>query len=233
MHTIRIDLEDISVEVAFKNIKNIYLRIKPPHGHVRVSAPSHLNRDKILAFVSSRMDWIRKTRQRIISKYQEPLQEYIDHEIHHAWGRPYILSIEEKNIVPEVLIEQNRMVLIVRPGADKDTKKALLEAWYRNQIREKALPLINKWENIMKVRVEKLFIRRMKTRWGTCNVTKQTIRLNTHLAIKPLECLEYIIVHEMTHILEPSHNGRFKGLMDTFLPEWKQFQKMLNQNPLV
>ncbi|MFN2342949.1 MAG: M48 family metallopeptidase, partial [Desulfonatronovibrio sp.] len=181
----------------------------------------------------SKMDQIRQTKEKIQQMSIEKSQQFKQGKTHYLWGQEYILSIEEKKAAPSVRLDEKRIILTVSPETDAHKTKNIMEAWYRNQIREKALPLINKWEETIKVRVEKLFIRRMKTRWGTCNVTKQTIRLNTLLAMKPVQCLEYIIVHEMTHILEPSHNGRFKGLMDTFLPEWKQSQKMLNQNPLV
>lgn len=229
----KIDFEGLSVEVIFKIIKNIHIKISPPHGDVRISVPVDMNIYDVKSILASKIDQIRKSRQKIQQASLKKSQQFEEGKIHHLWGREYILVIEEKETAPSVRLDDKRIILTVNSKAGTDKKKKIMEAWYREQLREKACPIIEKWEDIMRIKIEKLFIRKMKTRWGTCNVTKQTIRLNTLLAIRPVECLEYIIVHELTHILEPSHNGRFKGLMDNFLPEWKQSQKMLNQNSWV
>jgi predicted metal-dependent hydrolase len=232
MRTTQINLDNIPVAVTFKNIKNIHLSVNPPDGEVRVSAPKHLKLDNIRVFLISKLDWIRKQIAKLQDQDRETPREFLERESHYAWGKRYLLSIKEREQAPSVRLEHSRMVLTVRPGADLDKKRAVVEEWYRDQIKKVAQPLIAKWENIMGVKVEKLYVRRMKTKWGSCNIRKRTIRLNTNLAKNPPECLEYIIVHEMTHLLEPSHNGKFKGLMDKFMPKWSHYRDMLNRLPV-
>lgn len=224
----KINFEGLSVEVIYKLIKNVYIKILPPHGDVRISVPVGMHIYDVKSILASKFDQIRKTRQKIQQASLKKSQQFEEGKTHHLWGQEYILSIEEKKAAPSVRLDEKKIILTVPPETEAHKKKNIMETWYRNQIREKALPLIDKWEETIKVRVEKLFIRRMKTRWGTCNVTRQTIRLNTLLALRPVQCLEYIIVHEMTHILEPSHNKRFKMLMNEFLPGWKHSHKFLS-----
>ncbi len=226
----RIDIDDISVDVIFKNIKNIHLSVIPPDGIVRVSAPGYLKLESIREFVISKLNWIRKQTDKLKFRARQTPSEFLEGENHFVWGKGYRLSVVEKNQAPLVQLEHNRMILTLRPGADQNKKRAVVDAWYRDEIKNVAPSIIVNREKSMGVRVEKLFVRRMKTRWGTCNVRKGTIRLNTDLARRPLECLEYIIVHEMTHLLEPSHNRRFKLLMDSFLPGWRQYRDMLNRS---
>lgn len=232
MRTTRITLDKLNVDVTFKNIKNIHLSVNPPDGSVRVSAPEHLKIDTIRVYVISKLDWIRKQMGKLKAQDRELPREYIERESHYVWGKRYLLSIVEKKQPPTVILEHNRMVLNIRPGTKQKKRQAIVEDWYRELIKKAASPIIAKWEMIMGVAVEKFYVRRMKTKWGSCNIKKRTIRLNTNLAKKPPECLEYIIVHEMVHLLEPSHNGRFKSLMNDYLPKWKQYQDILNRLPV-
>lgn len=231
MQKTRIFLDNIPIDVTFKKIKNIHLRVKSPDGQVVISAPRQLNVNDVQAFATSKKDWIRKSQKKIQSVKRQSPKLFRDGETHYLWGRACILHIIEKNDTPSVIAVPGRMDLTVPPGADTDLKMTVMEAWYRDQLRNEALPLIKEWERIMQVRINQLFIRRMKTRWGTCNVRKGTIRLNTELAARPLQCLEYIVVHEMTHLLESSHNARFKELMDKFLPQWRQHHDTLRNLP--
>lgn len=228
MTSILINTGDIKVNVKFKKIKHVYLRVKPPDGKVLVSAPEHLKIRDVRNFVISRLDWIKKQADTIQARENAASCKYIEGEIHYVWGKRYQLALQEKEQAPSVMLEHDRIVVTTRPGAHRDKRQAVLEKWRRDQIRKAALDLIKKWEKIMGVHVEKLFTRRMKTRWGSCNTSRRTIRLNTRLATKPLECLEYIIVHELAHLLEPSHNDRFKNLMNKFLPGWPRYRSMLN-----
>ena len=226
-----INVDDIKVEVRFKKIKHVYLRVKSPDGKVLVSAPKHLKTADVRDFVLARMGWIRNQAGRIKARENETSFEFLEGEPHYLWGKQYFLTLREKEGAPSVTLENEKMVLTTRSGADRNKRRAVVEKWHRDQIRNKAPDLIRKWEKIMGVEVNKLFVRCMKTRWGSCNIRKRTIRLNAGLATKPIECLEYIVVHELAHLLEPSHNGRFKGLMDKFLPAWPHYRRMLNNMP--
>ncbi len=222
-----ISVDDIKVDVRFKKIKHVYLRVKSPDGRVQVSAPKHLKTAEVREFVQARLGWIKKQASMIQTRNNSACCEYLEGEAHYVWGKHYLLTLQDNEETPGVMLEHDRMVLTIRSGADQDKRRAVVEKWYRNQIRQAAPGLIRKWEKIMGVEVEKLFVRRMKTRWGSCNTRKRTIRLNTSLATKPVECLEYVVVHELAHLLEPSHNGRFKALMDKLLPGWPDYRRML------
>ena len=227
MPGVLIGVDDIKVDVRFKKIKHVYLKVKSPDGRVQVSAPKHLKTTEVRDFIQARLGWIRKQTGMIQARNNSACCEYLAGEIHYVWGKPYLLTLQGSEKASGVMLEYDRMVLKIRSGADRDKRRAVVEKWYRDQIRQAAPGLISKWEKVMGVEVEKLFIRRMKTRWGSCNTRKRTIRLNTNLAERPLECLEYVVVHELAHLLEPSHNGRFKALMDKFLPGWPDYRRML------
>jgi len=227
-----IDLGGISVEVIKKNIKNVHLSVYPPAGKVRISAPLRMNLDNVRVFAISKLGWIREQQKKVQEQEREPLREYLDRESHYVWGKRYLLKVIEKDAAPEVELTHSQLVLQVRPGTGEDKKQAILEEWYRTQLKAAIPPLIAKWEPLMRVRVGRFFVQRMKTKWGSCSRASAGIRLNTDLARKPRECLEYIVVHEMTHLLEPSHNSRFIALMDLFMPTWRFHREVLNRLPL-
>ena len=156
----------------------------------------------------------------------------MDRESHYLWGKRYLLKVIEGNEAPSVALHHSRMLLRVRPGTDAKKKQAIIEAWYRQQLKKVVPPLIVKWEPLLGVKIERFFVQRMKTKWGSCNHGTHSIRLNTELAKKPRECLEYIVVHEMTHVLEPTHNARFVALMDQFMPQWQFYRNQLNRLPV-
>jgi len=223
---------DISVDVIFKDIKNVHLSVHPPTGRVRISAPRRMKLDTIRVYAISKIDWIKKHQAKIQAQERETPREYLEHESHYVWGKRYLLKVDEANQIPSVELRHTQMVLTVRPGNGVEKREAIVSAWYRDEVRKAAAPLIEKWEAAMGVSVNQLHIQRMKTRWGSCNPRTRSIRLNSDLAKKPRECLEYIVVHELTHLLEPSHNIRFIALMDKFLPNWKQHRAELNRIPL-
>jgi predicted metal-dependent hydrolase len=223
---------DITADVVLKDIKNIHLSVYPPSGRVRISAPSRMRLDTIRVFAVSKLSWIKQQQRKLREQERETPREYLDRESHYLWGKRYLLRVIQDNAAPSVELIQSRMLLRVRPGTDDKKKHALVEAWYRRQLKESVPALIAGWEPLMGVKVERFFVRRMKTKWGSCNHGARTIRLNTELAKKPRECLEYIVVHEMTHVLEPTHNARFVTLMDEFLPQWRFYRDQLNRLPV-
>lgn len=227
-----IDLGDLRIEVAWKDIKNLHLSVMPPEGQVRIAAPRQLNLDAIRLFAISKLPWIRTRQLRMQAQQRETPRRFLDRESHYVWGRRYLLQRVEREAAPAVEIKRGKLVLQVRPGTDEAHCREVLDTWYRGQIRAVAPDLIAKWEPIMNVKAGRLFVQRMRTRWGGCNPTTGVIRLNTDLARKPVECLEYILVHEMAHLLEPTHNARFTSLMDLFLPAWQQLRKRLNELPV-
>lgn len=227
-----IELGDVVLEVIRKKIKNVHLSVHPPTGAVRIAAPLRMPIDTIRLFAISKLGWIRRQQQKLQGQEREAPREYLDRESHYVWGRRYLLAIQEEGRVPAVELNHSRLVMRVRPGASREQKQALLEEWYRQQLKAMAAPMIRRWEPVMGVRVRKFFVQRMKTRWGSCNPAAATIRLNTELAKKPLECLEYIVVHEMAHLLEPTHNKRFQMLMESYMPLWDAHRDILNRLPV-
>jgi predicted metal-dependent hydrolase len=227
-----IELGDIAVDVVRKNIKNVHLGVYPPAGNVRISAPLRMNLDTIRVFAISKLDWIKKHQQKIRSQVRETPREYIDRESHYLWGKRYLLNLVETDAPPQTELHHGSMVLQVPPSADIATKRALVDEFYRHQIEAAIPPLIAKWEKLMGIHVASFSVRKMKTKWGSCTPALQTIRFNLELAKKPAECLEYVVVHELVHLLEPSHNHYFVALMDSFMPEWRFYQAELNRLPI-
>jgi predicted metal-dependent hydrolase len=223
---------NITVDVVLKDIKNIHLSVYPPRGRVRISAPSRMRLDTIRIFAISRLGWIKQQQQKLQEQERETRREYLDRESHYLWGKRYLLRVIEGDEAPSVALKHRWMLLRVRPGTDAKKKQAIVEAWYRQQLKAAVPPLIGRWEPLLGVKVERFFVQRMKTKWGSCNHRVRTIRLNTELAKKPRECLEYIVVHEMTHLLEPTHNARFVSLMDQFMPQWQFYRDQLNRLPV-
>jgi predicted metal-dependent hydrolase len=225
-------LGDIDVEVRFKEVKNLHLSVHPPSGRVTVSAPVGSNPDVIRAFAATKLGWIRRHRARFHEQPREPVREYIDRESHYVWGKRYLLEVLEAGRAPGVEVKHRHLVLSVRPGTSAAGRQAVLEKWYRHQIRAAVPPLIAEWEPRVGVRVGCFFVQRMKTKWGSCNHRAATIRLNTELAKKPRECLEYVVVHELVHLLEPTHGVRFVALLDRLIPGWTLRRNLLNELPL-
>jgi predicted metal-dependent hydrolase len=227
-----IELGDISVEVIKKDIRNVHLSVYPPAGRVRISAPLRMDRETIRVFAIAKLGWIRKQREKLREQERESEREYLNRESHYVWGNRYLLQVVEKEAAPSVELKHSRLVLSVRPGATEEKKRELLERWYRDQIREITPRLIAKWERIIGVKVRDFHVQRMKTKWGSCSARTGAIRLNSELARKPRECLEYIVVHEMVHLLEHTHNRRFMSLMEQFMPRWQSYRELLNRLPV-
>ncbi len=232
MAAVQIALGGLQADVIRKDIKHVHLSVLPPDGRVRITAPRHMSLDTIRVFAISKLAWIRQQQRKLQAQPREPRRDYLARESHYVWGQRYLLEIVEKDAAPAVELRHHTLVLQLRPGADEARRQEVLDAWYRAQMREKTPALLAKWEGLMDVTLERYFVQRMKTRWGSCNPATRTIRLNTELAKKPPECLEYIVVHELAHLLEPTHNARFTALLARYLPAWRQVRDELNRLPV-
>ena len=228
----QIKLGNDAVDVVFKDIKNVHLSVHPPTGSVRISAPKHMNLDTVRVFAVSKLAWIQKQQKTLREQERETVREYTDRESHYVWGKRYLLRIVEVDCAPTVELEAREMILRIRPSASTEVRRETISHWYRKQLKAAIPELLAKWEPIVGVHVERFFVRKMKTKWGSCNPDKRSIRLNTDLAKKPPQYLEYIVVHELTHLIEKTHNNRFTALMDQFMPQWRDYRQMLNTSPL-
>lgn len=228
----QINLGNITVDVILKDIKNIHLSVYPPTGRVRISAPLRMDLDTIRIYAVSKLSWIKKQQKKFSEQDRESPREYLDRESHYVWGKRYLLRIVEQDSVPHIELKRGKMILQVRSGTHELRMKEIVNEWYRNQMKAVIPQIISKWESLMGVKVQDFTVRKMKTKWGSCSPSKKTIRLNLELGKKPLECLEFIIVHEMVHLIEPTHNNRFVCLMDEFMPKWKFYRDELNRLPL-
>ena len=228
----RIKLGDITVDVVKKDIKNVHLSVHPPTGRVRVSAPLRMHDDTIRVFTISKLAWIKQQQEKLRKQVRESPREYLDRESHYLWGKRYLLEIVEIDQPSQVELTHDRICLWVRPNATHVKREAILDEWYRSALKNAIPTLISKWEPLTGVKVVNFYVRRMKTKWGSCNPRSGSIRLNSELAKKPRECLEYILAHEMIHLLEPTHNQRFVALMDRYMPKWQFFRDELNRLPV-
>jgi predicted metal-dependent hydrolase len=227
----RITLGEIPVDVELKDIKNIHLSVYPPTGAVRISAPERMNLDTIRIYAISKLGWIKQQQRKLLSQERESPREYLDRESHYVWGRRYLLELIAYDGPPSVALKHRKMALRLRPGADEAKKQAIIEDWYRSEIKKAAVPVIAKWESVLGVKVARFFVQHMKTQWGSCNFVTKCIRLNTELAKKPKLCLDYIVLHEMAHLLALTHGARFVSLMDGFMPGWRATRDLLNSLP--
>lgn len=228
----QIRLGDITVDVELKNIRHIHLGVYPPTGRVRIAAPLHMNTDTIRVYLVSRLQWIKKQQVKFIAQEREAPREYLHKEGHYFLGRRYLLQVEEHNVPARVKLKHQVIELYIRAGATPQKKQEALEAWYRSELNKLAAPLITRWQKKMGVTVNECRIKKMKTKWGTCNAAAGRIWLNLELAKKPPHCIEYIIVHEMVHLLERNHTDRFVACMNRFLPGWKHLKTELNRLPV-
>lgn len=221
----------LTIEVTQKHIKNINLRVYPPDGEVRVSAPKRISMEKIRMFVTSKLEWIKKQQQRVLTWKRDTPKDIFTQQSCFFQGRQYPLEIIEHNKPAKVVLSDSKITVFISPGTAKGKIEGYLNEWYRRQLKTVLPGIIGRYEKIMGVVVEEFRIKRMKTRWGTCNISAKRIWLNLELAKKPPRHLEYVVVHEMVHLLERYHNNRFKAFMDRFLPNWRVLKEELNRFP--
>lgn len=222
----------IAVDVVYKDIKNLHVGVYPPAGRVRVAAPLRLDDDAVRRALVQRLPWIKRQRHLLQTASRQSLREMVTGESHYVWGRRYRLRINERIGRPHVEVDGKSLLLYVTPSTTAERRREILERWYREQLRDAVPDVIAKWEPTLGVTVPRWTIRRMKTKWGSCNRTTGHIWFNVELAKKHPDSLEYIAVHEMTHLLERGHGERFSRLMDGFLPDWRARRDQLNDSPL-
>jgi len=227
-----IELGDICLDVIHKNIKNVHLSVHPPNGRVTISAPTQMDLETIRLFSISKLGWIRKQQAKFENQKREAPREYVTRESHYYLGQRYLLKVVEHDAAPKVVLKHNSIELYVRKGATIAQRGDILQGWYRQQLRELIPQFIAKLEKKMNVKVAEIRIRTMKTKWGTCNPDAKRIWLNTELAKKPIQSIEYVLVHEMVHLIEQNHNEKFIAHMDNLLPNWKHLREDLNRSAL-
>ena len=227
-----IELGDICLNVIHKDIKNVHLSVHPPQGRVTISAPLSMDLETIRLFSISKLGWIRKQQTRLRNQKRETPREYVNRESHYYLGQRYLMKVEEQNSIPKVVLKHSTIELYVRPHSSVKQREDLLQAWYRQQLRGLVSQYIAKLEKKLNVKVAEVGIRTMKTKWGTCNAAAKRIWLNTELVKKTIQSIEYVLIHEMVHLLERNHNEKFIAYMDKFTPKWKHLREDLNRSAL-
>ena len=228
-------IASIQFEVEYKTIKALRLTVYPPDGDVKIVAPLGTTPEFIKKFASSKIEWIEKHRQKFKKRISD-VKSLTDpslrnHSTVYVWGKQYELELIEREGYSKISLDKSsRIRMCIRPGATKTQKRDLLDRWYRNTLKKTAPAIIEKWEGKTGVKVKKIYVQKMKTHWGSCNYKKQTLRLNSELVKRDGECLDYVVLHEMLHIIEKGHNSKFYGLLDKYLPDWKAIRKRMNSN---
>ena len=227
-----LQLGDISIALTRKAVKHVYLSVHPPTGRVSLIAPLETRLEVAHAYAVSRLAWIRRQQVGFANQARETPRTFVTRESHYLWGRRYLLAVEQREARPEVRLDHHHIHLTVRPGSDIKMRARVLHEWHKSLLHQAIPKLISRWEKRLGVRVTAYFLRRMKTRWGSANPQAGHIRLNTELVKKPKDLLEYVIVHEMAHLIEPTHNEHFVALLDQHYPSWRDARMELNDMPL-
>lgn len=227
-----IELGGIPITVTRKGVKNVHLSVHPPDGRVTLVAPSATRLEVARAYAISKLGWIRQRQEELRSQARETPREFVTRESHYLWGKRYLLSVVERDVRPFVTLDHRRITLTVRPGSTTAKRAEVIHDWHKSLLHDVVPPLIRKYEPRIGVAVSRYFLQRMKTKWGSCNHRVGSIRLNTELVKKPKDLLEYIVVHEMLHLIEPTHSDRFVALLDEHFPTWREARAELNELPL-
>lgn len=227
-----IELGDVIIQVTRKDIKNVHLSVHPPDGRVTLSAPSGTRLDVARAYAISKLGWIRSQQDQLAKQARETPRAFIERESHYLWGRRYLMVVEHQEAKPVVKLDHKRITLTVRPGSSLEKRDQVMHEWHKSLLHGLAPKLINKWEPKLGVKVQAYFLQRMKTKWGSCSPDAGNIRLNTELVKKPKDLIEYVIVHEMVHLIEPTHSERFVSILTEHYPTWREARAELNGLPL-
>lgn len=227
-----LEVAGIEVSVVRKDIRNLHLSVLPPDGKVRITAPAWIDDESIRLFVVEKLGWIKRQQGKMRGQEREPARDYIERESHQVWGQRYLLQVIEHDEPPDIEIRHRKLVMRVRPGTDRMRREEILYDWYRSQLRQAARSLVDHWAPLVGARPRRIHIQRMKTKWGSCSPENGSIRLNTELAKKPPEALEYIVLHELVHLREPTHGPRFLRTLDRLMPQWRDRRDDLNELPV-
>ncbi len=225
-------LGEISITVTRKDIKNVHLTVHPPDGRVTLAAPTNTRLEVARAYAISKLIWIREQQRKLECQARETPRQFVERESHHVWGRRYLMTVDYQDVKPSVVLSNKRITMVVRPGCSAERRAEVMHEWHKSLLHEVVPPLIQRWERKLKVSVSGYFLQRMKTKWGSCNIAAGNIRLNTELAKKPKDLLEYVIVHEMAHLIEPTHSDRFIAILEEHYPSWREARAELNELPL-
>jgi predicted metal-dependent hydrolase len=227
-----IHIGNLSIQVTKKDVKHVHLSVHPPDGRVTLVAPTATRLEVTRAYAISKLSWIREQQRKLKNQARETPRQFIERETHYLWGRRYLLTVLHRDAKPCVTLDHKRITLTVRPGSDARRRTEVIHEWHKSILHEVVPTLIKKWEPKLEVKVADYFLQRMKTKWGSCNHKAGHIRLNTELVKKPKDLLEYVIVHEMVHLLEPTHSDRFMAILGEHYPTWREARAELNELPL-
>lgn len=215
-----------------KNLKNLYVRVNPPEGNVTVSTPMELSNEDIKLFVLKKLPEITKVRDRMVSQERQSKREYVSGESHYLWGKPYRLQVVYEGAQHKIVKSPTKIIMTVSEGTDADSRERLFTEWYRQELTRVLESVIIECEKKTGIHANEFRIKNMKTKWGTCNIEKRRIWINLQLAKKPMECLEYVVIHELVHLLEKNHTHRFHALVEEHYPTWREAKKVLVTMPL-
>lgn len=230
----KIAFANIEIDVVRKDIKNMHLAVYPPHGRIRLSAPSKTDDEVLRLYAISKLGWIKKHVKSFKEQARETKRDYVSGESHYFNGKRYLLEVQNHERYAKVkLIGINKIQLWVKPDTSVEEKATIMKEWYRKQLKNQLPALIEKWEKVIGVKANDWGVKHMKTKWGACNTDDKRIWINLELSKKPISCLEYILVHELVHLHERNHNERFISLMDKFMPKWRLHRDELNSLPIV
>jgi predicted metal-dependent hydrolase len=227
-----IELGEVTIQLSRKRVKHVHLTVHPPDGRVTLVTPPNTRPEVARAYAISKLSWIRLQQKALRGQAREAPRRYVTRESHELWGRRHLLTVVERDAKPCVRVDHRSIKLAVRPGSDTIKRAEVMHAWHKRLLHAEVPPLIAIWEEKLGVKVSGYFLQRMKTKWGSCNPRLGNIRLNTELVKKPKDLVEYVVVHEMLHLLEPTHNERFVALLDRWWPQWQEARRELNALPL-
>jgi hypothetical protein len=227
-----IHVNDIEIQIDRKDIKNLHVGVYPPYGRVRVATPLHINDEAVRLAIISKLPWIKKQKQSFDEQPRQSKREMVSGESHYFLGKRYLLDVIYRSGKHEVVKKHSTLELYVGGNTTVENRQLVLNEWYRGELKKEVLKLISKWEEIIDVKVSSWEVKKMRTKWGSCDKESKKILLNLELAKKPIECIEYIIAHEIVHFYERHHNDNFKNLMDKYMPNWKEMRKVLNSGVL-
>lgn len=226
------ELGEITVNLTRKSVRNVHLTVHPPEGRVTLVAPINTRTEVARAYAISKLGWIRLQQRALREQARETQRRYVERESHQLWGRNHLLTVIEVDTKPSIKLDHRRITLSVRPGSDAAKRAEVMHEWHKRLLHAAVPAMIERWEPRLGVKVAGYFLQRMKTKWGSCNHAAGNIRLNTELVKKPKDLVEYVVVHEMLHLLEPTHNERFVALLTRHWPQWQESRRELNALPL-